>query len=280
MIRFLKLAYKYAYAIEFRLFLILDYVLQARNGKSAPIDVVRKILRQPSTYEDFVNLLCFLDPEEEHVLIDAGANVGEFTADFIAFFPKTKAYLFEPVRTTFKTVQRQYEGNPDIKCFHCALSASETRGKMFLGPDSTLSSLEKFSDEANANRHMEYEEVEEVECKTLDSFNIHANGAKLILKVDVQGHEVEVFEGADRTLSEIDACIVECSFADEYAGREPSFAVICERLRAHDLYPIIFQNIGRAISNYGFERDVIFVKRPLLRKVYFENYGRKSGRGG
>lgn len=274
MLHLLKLAHKYAFAVEFRLFLLLETFLQSDGGKQIPAGTVGHVLREPSVYEDFINLLCFLNPADRHLLIDVGANIGDFTGDFLHFFPRTKAYLFEPVKATFGTVSHRYEGNPEVHCFNCALSNEESRKQIYLGPDSTLSSLERFSESANANRHMEYEDVEEVVCKTLDSFAIEAEGATVILKVDVQGHEMEVFEGARRTLPYVDLCIVECSFADEYAGREPSFAVICEVLRKYDLYPIIFQNFGRVISNYAFERDVIFVKRPLLQKVYFENYGR------
>ncbi len=253
-------------------------MLQSASGKICAKGIIYKILRQPSRHEDFVNLLCFLDPKEAITLIDVGANVGEFTSDFRHFFPNTKAILFEPIRSTFETVSNRYAGDPDTRCINCALSAQENRLEMFLGPDSTLSSLEKFSDDANANRHMQYDETEIVDCKPLDSFCIKASdNAKLVLKVDVQGHEVEVFEGAEQTLANVDICLVECSFANEYEGLEPSFAAFCEKLRKHGLYPVIFQDIGRTISNYGYERDVIFVKSEHLNKVYFKHYGTTSG---
>jgi hypothetical protein len=38
------------------------------------------------------------------------------------------------------------------------------------------------------------------------------------------------------------------------------------------LYPIVFQDYGRVVSNYAFERDVLFVKRELLSKIWFRNY--------
>ena len=69
-----------------------------------------------------------------------------------------------------------------------------------------------------------------------------------------------------------DAVLLECTFADEYEGKEPSFSPCCSLLRECGLYPIVFQDYGRALSNYAFERDVLFVKRELLGKIYFRNY--------
>jgi len=71
------------------------------------------------------------------------------------------------------------------------------------------------------------------------------------------------------TLSGADAVLLECSFADEYKGIEPSFAPACALLRKCGLYPIVFQDFGRLTSNYAFERDVLFVRRNLLARVWF-----------
>ena len=38
-------------------------------------------------------------------------------------------------------------------------------------------------------------------------------------------------------------------------------------MQCANLYPIIFQDYGRRISDYTFERDVLFVRRELLSKV-------------
>ena len=43
-------------------------------------------------------------------------------------------------------------------------------------------------------------------------------------------------------------------------------------LKKIDFYPIIFQDYGQSISSYGFERDVIFVKKRLLDKIFYSNY--------
>ena len=101
------------------------------------------------------------------------------------------------------------------------------------------------------------------------NFNFHN---KSVLKIDVQGLEVEVLKGATNSLKLFDLIIIECSFAKEYLHSEPSFADIVELLKKDDLYPIIFQGYGKLISSYAIERDVIFVKKHLLDKILYTNY--------
>ncbi len=61
-------------------------------------------------------------------------------------------------------------------------------------------------------------------------------------------------------------------FANEYEGLEPSFPSVAQILREHGLYPIIFQGFGGKVSNYPFERDVVFARKELLNNVFFHNY--------
>ena len=52
-----------------------------------------------------------------------------------------------------------------------------------------------------------------------------------VLKIDVQGLEVEVLKGATNSLKIFDLIIIECSFVKEYLETEPSFPDIVELLK-------------------------------------------------
>ena len=56
--------------------------------------------KKSSQAEDWLNIKRFLYDIKDLILIDVGANIGEFTNDFNFYFNK-KSYCFEPVKTTF-----------------------------------------------------------------------------------------------------------------------------------------------------------------------------------
>ena len=133
---------------------------------------------------------------------------------------------------------------------------------------SHYNTFHRYNRDANQFYNLEFDAVEEVECRRLDGFDIDTSG-QVLLKIDTQGHEVAVLEGAGDILNCVDVALVETSFAVEYEGLDPSFPMVVELLRRHDLYPIMFQEFGRGISNYAFERDVVFAKRDLLNNILF-----------
>ena len=110
-----------------------------------------------------------------------------------------------------------------------------------------------------------------IKIETLDNFSID-HWCQNVLKIDTQGFEIEVLRGGGKTLKLFDVIIIECSFANEYLNTQPPFVEVFQLLKKRNFYPIIFQDYGRSISSYAFERDVIFVKKYLLTKIFYSNY--------
>lgn len=272
---FLWRAWHYAHAIEWRLFHRFEWSLLRESGVAVSDKTRQQIWRQPAEAEDWVNLTRFIDPTEEVFLIDVGANVGDFTARAQEEYPDLRAVCFEPIGSNFQALQRQFGDSKDVKIYKAAVSNENTQANMFVGRSNTLCSLEKYSDEGNHAYGVDdgsYNVTEAVECRTLDSFGLDPAGRRVLLKVDVQGHEEKMLEGAAETLRKVDVAIVECTFANEYEGLPPSFAGVVSKLATAGLYPVIFQEYGRLWSTYAFERDVIFVRQPLLKKIWYTNY--------
>ena len=82
-----------------------------KAGRFLPENYKNLIFKQPSRYDDFVNILCFIDNNKETNLVDIGANVGEFTKDFLEFFPHTKSIiLFEPLKHLNDQIRNNLSG--------------------------------------------------------------------------------------------------------------------------------------------------------------------------
>ena len=112
--------------------------------------------------------------------------------------------------------------------------------------------------------------LETVDCRTLSSIVTLPSNATVIVKIDVQGHEVPVVEGSRDWFRDVDAVLCEVSFCEEYDGLAPSFVRVAAALACQDLYPIGFQSYGQTASNYAFERDVLFVKKSRLDRILFD----------
>jgi FkbM family methyltransferase len=258
----------YAHAVETRLFQLYELSLLRREGVRFDAAFYRQLLKRPGKSEDWVNLARFLKPAEKVALVDIGANVGDFTAEFLSFYPRSSSVCFEPVQSTYNHLRNRFAHDPRVQVHHCAISDSDGTAKIHLHEDSTLCSLGQYMGAANDFYESAGQPSEETVCKRLDEFELPADRQRLLIKIDVQGFEGEVIRGGMNTLRQADVVLLECSFADEYVDKEPSFAPSCAALRECGLYPIVFQDFGRALSNYAFERDVIFVKRELLDRIW------------
>jgi len=257
---------KIARAISTRLDRLSEVRDLRKHGKNFPSDMWRLIWKEPHELADYIDLSVFIDAEKPVTLLDVGANVGKFTSNFVKFFPKTSTYAFEPVPETFEMLRANVE---QIAQLHqLALSDSSLPRQIWVDTNHTLSSLEQYRPIVNELYQMQYSRQIEIQCARLDDLEIGPLEEQVILKVDVQGHEVAMFNGAKETLRRVDVVLAELTFAPEYEDLAPSFPHVCDLLREADLYPIVFQDYGRSRSNYGFERDVVFAKRNLLDRIW------------
>ncbi len=270
MLRFL---WHYAHAIERRLFLAMELRRLQRMGRRVPSHLYGQIWRRPVLAEDWVNLLGFLDPARPCTLIDVGANVGDFTADFLSVFPDSQVWCMEPVSQTCQTLNRRFADNPKVRVVPCGASDRRGSAEIILAADHRFSTLIPYSQAGLTGRNFEMVDRETVQLDRIDALPIGADPGQLVLKIDVQGHEAVALQGAAGLLGRADLVLAEVSFANQHAAQAPSFSSITSLLAAYDLFPVIFQEPGYIQTSYGYERDVIFVRRASLDKVWYGSEG-------
>jgi FkbM family methyltransferase len=236
-----------------------------------PPVLYQKIVKHPASAEDWVNLLSFLNPEEKILLIDVGANEGQWAFDFMEVFPNTELVAFEPSEDAYRLLCKKMKSKNNVQLHNVALSAVQGERTLYVPRNHTLSSFESYNHLVNSYRKNLRTKKEHVLCKRLDSFTFNKSNNMTCLKIDVQGHEVPVLRGAEKLLETVDLCLCELSFAYEYEDLEPSFSFATKELLKHDLHPIIFQEYSRVLSNYAYERDVLFVKKNLLDKIWIDH---------
>ena len=135
-------------------------------------------------------LLQFLAPDD--TVCDIGANIGAMTLMFARHVPHGAVYAFEPVRAHYQLLVTNVTLNELTNAvpFHAAVGAASGRivaPRLDLSTAANLGAiaLEKFS------------EGEEVPLIRLDDLELPRCG---LLKIDVEGMELDVLRGAVRTI--------------------------------------------------------------------------------
>lgn len=127
------------------------------------------------------------------VIFDVGANIGQTAWDLVRYFPGARIYCFEPVRSTYDKLVANYGDHPSVTCVCSALGSLTEKRQMNLGRESGLNTFVSSFPERLTGQ------VEEVSITTVDQFcAANAIGEIDILKMDVQGWELEVLKGCSQ----------------------------------------------------------------------------------
>jgi FkbM family methyltransferase len=127
--------------------------------------------------------------------IDCGAHCGTFSI-LLSKFCK-EVWAFEAQKSTFDCLSVGVSINQcnNVKINHIALGASEGEGILHhVSEDGGMSSLSK---ESSIHTNQKIIKEEPVKIRNLDSYNITNID---FMKIDVEGHELEVIKGATLTL--------------------------------------------------------------------------------
>lgn len=156
------------------------------------------------------------------IIFDVGAYHGLWISKYLKKFPNTKAYLFEPSSNSFLRLSEKFKNNKKVTINQIALS-NELGTQVFnLNTKQYTNSLLDLDNKASdswINDKLENIAQEEVLVNTLDNFMLDNNLKRInLLKLDVQGYESRVLDGALNTLTKgmIDFVLLEVIVAPTY----------------------------------------------------------------
>lgn len=131
------------------------------------------------------------------VLFDVGAFEGGYTKEFIAHFPRGVAHVFEPSAAHFEATTKALGGSAVL---HNVALAGEP-GEATLYKDAPMSGLASLTKRNLAHRGITMDAAETVKISTVDAMIAEAGLDRVdLLKVDVEGHELDVLRGAEQAM--------------------------------------------------------------------------------
>ena len=179
--------------------------------------------RRAGIYFEYYKMLhdYSLSNELPKTIFDIGANRGMFSKSARYVFPNAFIYAFEPLKNCFDELQSFSKTMHRIECFNVALSDKQGSASIHKSNyDYSSSLLEMDELHKNAYPFTAREVVETIQIELLDSIMQNKNIVRpALMKVDVQGYELFVLQGAKKTLEQTDAVICEMSFRELYKGQ-------------------------------------------------------------
>lgn len=200
-----------------------------------------------------------------NTVIDVGAAFGYWTRMCMGLFPQAKYVLIEPLTQYDEWLRSLLDEFPNVTRVRAAAANSPGRATFFLHEDWVGSSL--------------YREAEgpaidgtplQVDTTTVDEI-VRQQGLSgpFLLKIDVQGAELRVLEGATTTLQQTEYLLVETSLF-EFFKNGPLIHDVIAYMRQRDfvIYDILSPQY-RLLDNALGQVDLAFVpKHSLLRREH------------
>jgi FkbM family methyltransferase len=201
-----------------------------------PKSLCANVPHSRSAYNSFIIWIKQLSLPSARVIVDVGANHGDFANAASTCFPKADVMVVEPLpkmqMCLDKIIRDQHK---KWRLMKCALGAEPGTLPLFIDEaHDDISSLVGFSPEylkANPQAHLSGKLVCEV--TTLDKIAAETNIDRIdLLKIDVEGFEFEVMKGAAQILEKTCAVIVEVSLVRQ-TGKSSPLVEMLELLTKH-----------------------------------------------
>jgi FkbM family methyltransferase len=183
------------------------------------------------------------------VIVDGGANQGRIIDSFLAEYNAPLIHAFEPIPSLFKALRAKYYSNKKVIIHGNALGA-----KKYLSPFNIVNNIVSSSflkptpiSQSYHGRRMDIKERIYVQQVRLDEV---LNGIDIdILKLDLQGYELEALKGCKKLIDRIKIITTEIEFIPLYE-EQPLFGDIDLFLRRNgfrllNLYELYTQSDGQ-----------------------------------
>jgi FkbM family methyltransferase len=165
--------------------------------------------------------------------------------------------LFEPQKNIFNELIKNIKNSPNIIAENFALGSENKKERMYkehMNSGQSSSILEPMLHTIQYPGII-FDDYEDIEVKTLDSYFTNKTTKYNLILLDVQGYELEVLKGAINTLTHIDYILTEVNEKELYEN--------CAQLDQLDLFLKDFIRVETTMTQHGWG-DAFYIKKELI----------------
>lgn len=155
------------------------------------------------------------------VVLDVGANTGQFGKQLRSIGYRGRIISFEPLSSAYEDLLKAANADGSWDAMNYALGDADCTAHINIAGNSYSSSILKMlPSHLESARDSRYQGTEEIEIKMLDSIfdSLCSPQNSVLLKIDTQGFEKRVLDGAKNALRHIDTVQLEMSLVPLYQG--------------------------------------------------------------
>ena len=218
----------------------------------------------------FKILPSLLSDTKTPILFDVGLNEGNYSSYLLEVFPEARLFAFEPVASNFERARERLTNSRALTLENKAVSDSAGHIEIYDYADRDGSSHASPYKEAITEQHGAEEVISyHVGCVTLDQYCAERNIDRIdFIKVDTEGHELSVLNGAKNLIRKHQVKIVQFEFNEMNVLSKSflrDFYILLEdfhfyRLRFDGLIPLGEYNTINEIFKF---QNIVAVSSPI-----------------
>jgi len=162
-----------------------------------------------------------------NTIIDIGANKGQFALFARDTFPKAKILSFEPIQSPADIYEAIFSRDSNCKLYRTAVGQKSDFLYINVTEENDASSFLAPTDLQSSTFGTRVSHQEKVRIGPLNSFlSVDDINVPALLKLDVQGFELEALKGCAGVLDKISSIYLEVSFVELYAAQPLASQII------------------------------------------------------
>lgn len=195
--------------------IIINFILKIFN---------LKLIKMVDQFNNSYRLTQSFKKKKINFVFDIGANEGQFVKELRYYGYKDEVISFEPLKDAHKKLLKESQNDYKWHVYEpIAIGNKNTKNKINISKNSVSSSILNINqahiDNAPESVFIGQQIINEKKLEDI-FYEIDIKDKKLFLKIDAQGYEYQILEGASKILNQINGILVEVSLIELYEGQK------------------------------------------------------------